>query len=106
MHFLRNFHKLSYNRVFYYNLIPPLFSRRAVRKDKKVLQHAVALRTYKNDVLYKIRKLCKNKSTSLLFSLFKYILRISAVRKALETTVFLALGSFGTLGPKLSHGTS
>ena len=24
----------------------------------------------------------------------------------LETLVFLALGSFGTLGPKLSHGTS
>ena len=102
---LRNSHKLSYNRIFYYNLQAPLFSHRAVRKDKKVLQHAVALRTYKNDFLYKIRKLCK-KSTSLLFSLFKYILRISAVRKALETTVFLALGSFGTLGPKLSHGTS
>jgi len=24
----------------------------------------------------------------------------------LETLLFLALGSFGTLGPKLSHGTS
>ena len=41
-----------------------------------------------------------------MFSLFKYILRISAVRKVLETLLFLALGSFGTLGPKLSHGTS
>jgi len=28
------------------------------------------------------------------------------VRKVLETRLFLALGSFGTLGPKLSHGTS
>ena len=26
--------------------------------------------------------------------------------KVLETIVFLTLGSFGTLGPKLSHGTS
>ena len=32
--------------------------------------------------------------------------RLSAVRKVLETLLFLALGSFGTLGPKLSHGTS
>ena len=28
------------------------------------------------------------------------------MRKVLETRLFLALGSFGTLGPKLSHGTS
>ena len=28
------------------------------------------------------------------------------MRKVLETIMFLALGSFGTLGPKLSHGTS
>ena len=28
------------------------------------------------------------------------------MRKVLETIVFLTLGSFGTLGPKLSHGTS
>ena len=28
------------------------------------------------------------------------------MRKVLETLLFLALGSFGTLGPKLSHGTS
>ena len=34
------------------------------------------------------------------------ILKLSAVRKVLETKLFLALGSFGTLGPKLSHGTS
>ena len=36
----------------------------------------------------------------------KYIMKLSAVRKVLETIMFLALGSFGTLGPKLSHGTS
>ena len=41
-----------------------------------------------------------------LLVLFDHLLKLSAVRKALETTVFLALGSFGTLGPKLSHGTS
>ena len=34
------------------------------------------------------------------------IAKLSAVRKVLETQLFLALGSFGTLGPKLSHGTS
>ena len=28
------------------------------------------------------------------------------MRKVLETLMFQALGSFGTLGPKLSHGTS
>ena len=28
------------------------------------------------------------------------------MRKVLETIMFLALGSFGTLGPKLSQGTS
>ena len=36
----------------------------------------------------------------------KYIMKLSAVRKVLETTLFLALGSFETLGSKLSHGTS
>ena len=38
--------------------------------------------------------------------LFKDILKLSAVRKVLETRWFLALGSFETLGSKLSHGTS
>ena len=38
--------------------------------------------------------------------LFKHILKLSAVRKVLETLWFLALGSFETLGSKLSHGTS
>ena len=33
-------------------------------------------------------------------------MKLSAVRKVLEIPLFLALGSFGTLGPKLSHGTS
>ena len=37
---------------------------------------------------------------------FNHLLKLSAVRKVLETLLFLALGSFGTLGPKLSHGTS
>ena len=36
----------------------------------------------------------------------KYKMKLSAVRKVLETTLFLALGSFETLGSKLSHGTS
>ena len=38
--------------------------------------------------------------------LLTHLLKLSAVRKVLETIMFLALGSFGTLGPKLSHGTS
>ena len=33
-------------------------------------------------------------------------LKLSAVKKVLETIVFLELGSFETLGSKLSHGTS
>ena len=33
-------------------------------------------------------------------------MKLSAVRKVLETPLFLALGSFETLGSKLSHGTS
>ena len=35
-----------------------------------------------------------------------YFLKLSAVRKVLETMKFQALGSFETLGSKLSHGTS
>ena len=42
----------------------------------------------------------------MLLRLFKQIPKLSAVRKVLEIIVFLALGSFGTLGPKLSYGTS
>ena len=37
---------------------------------------------------------------------WKIYLRLSAVRKVLETIMFLALGSFETLDSKLSHGTS
>ena len=33
-------------------------------------------------------------------------MKLSAVKKVLETLLFLALGSFETLGSKLSHGTS
>ena len=33
-------------------------------------------------------------------------MKLSVVRKVLETRWFLALGSFETLGSKLSHGTS
>jgi len=33
------------------------------------------------------------------------LLGLSAVRKVLETILFQALGSFETLGSKLSHGT-
>ena len=36
----------------------------------------------------------------------QFTLKLSAVRKVLETKLFLAHGGFGTLGPKLSHGTS
>ena len=36
----------------------------------------------------------------------KKYLRLSAVRKVLETLLFQALGSFETLDSKLSHGTS
>ena len=42
----------------------------------------------------------------LFFESFGSILKLSAVRKVLETLLFLALGSFETLGSKLSHGTS
>ena len=36
----------------------------------------------------------------------KYIMKLSTVRKVLETPFFLALRSFETLGSKLSHGTT
>ncbi len=42
----------------------------------------------------------------LFFESFGSILKLSAVRKVLETLLFLALGSFETLVSKLSHGTS
>ena len=46
------------------------------------------------------------KTKKYLLALFNHQLKLSFVRKVLETLLFLALGSFGTLGPKLSHGTS
>ena len=48
----------------------------------------------------------KRSKCSILVGLFKHVQELSAVKKVLETIVFLALGSFGTLDPKLSHGTS
>ena len=42
----------------------------------------------------------------LFFESFGNILKLSAVRKVLETLLFLALGSFETLGSIISHGTS
>ena len=39
-------------------------------------------------------------------NLIKNIPKLFAVRKVLETLLFLALGSFETSGSKLSHGTS
>ena len=41
-----------------------------------------------------------------IFGVIQVDLKLSAVRKVLETRLFLALGSFETLGSKLSHGTS
>jgi len=41
-----------------------------------------------------------------IFGVIQVDLKLSAVRKVLETRLFLARGSLGTLGPKLSHGTS
>ena len=48
----------------------------------------------------------KRSKCSILLGLFKHVQELSTVKKVLETIVFLALGSFGTLDPKLSHGTS
>ena len=39
----------------------------------------------------------------LFLKFIKNIEKLSAVRKVLETLLFLALGSFETLGSKLSH---
>ena len=48
----------------------------------------------------------RNKTEISFLKWIKNILKLSAVRKVLETRLFLALGSFETLGSKLSHGTS
>ena len=42
----------------------------------------------------------------LFLKFIKNIEKLSAVRKVLETLLYRALGSFETLGSKLSHGTS
>ena len=42
----------------------------------------------------------------LFLKFIKNIEKLSTVRQVLETLLFLALGSFETLGSKLSHGTS
>ena len=41
-----------------------------------------------------------------LLVLFDYLLKLSSVRKVLETIMFLALGIIETLGSIISHGTS
>ena len=56
-------------------------------------------------ILYKSINFCKNKKIYSL-ELFNHQLKLSNVRKALETIKFQELGSFETLGSKLSHGTS
>ena len=56
-------------------------------------------------ILYKSINFCKNKKIYSL-ELFNHQLKLSDVRKALETIKFQELGSFETLGSKLSHGTS
>ena len=41
-----------------------------------------------------------------LLVLFDHLLKLSSVRKVLETLMFLALGIIETLGSIISHGTS
>ena len=41
-----------------------------------------------------------------IFGVIQVDMKLSAVRKVLKARLFLTLGSFGILGPKLSHGTS
>ena len=55
-------------------------------------------------VLKKYKKLVYKLIYSIV--LFNRLLKLSAVRKVPETITFQALGSFETLGSKLSHGTS
>ena len=63
-------------------------------------------RTYSNCFSYKMRLMFLHNINYAFFESFGSILKLSAVRKVLETLLFLALGSFETLGSKLSHGTS
>ena len=56
--------------------------------------------------IFNIKYLAIFQIMTFIFGVIQVDLKLSAVRKVLETRLFLALGSFGTLGPKLSHGTS
>ena len=77
-----------------------------MNKSKSAKIFILALRVYRQTVLlYKSNKFYKNKKIYSL-ELFNHLLKLSAVRKVPETTMFQALGSFETLGSKLSHGTS
>ena len=57
-------------------------------------------------LFYNIKQTLFSKITDVTGDSSKYFLKLSAVRKVLETMKFQALGSFETLGSKLSHGTS
>ena len=48
----------------------------------------------------------RNKTEISFLKWIKNILKLSAVRKVLETKLFLALGIIETLGSIISHGTS
>ena len=48
----------------------------------------------------------RNKTEISFLKWIKNILKLSAVRKVLETRLFLALGIIETLGSIISHGTS
>ena len=74
---------------------------------KKERSSGPSFRTYSNCFSYKMRLMfLHNRNYAFFFESFGSILKLSAVRKVLETLLFLALGSFETLGSKLSHGTS
>ena len=75
---------------------------------KEVLNKLLSHSRKKPDTLFFYTNLILSIKIKLFYSLglLNYLLKLSDVRKVLETLLFLALGSFGTLGPKLSHGTS
>ena len=73
---------------------------------KKERSSGPFFRTYSNCFSYKMRLMFLHNRNYAIFESFGSILKLSAVRKVLETLLFLALGSFETLGSKLSHGTS
>ena len=71
----------------------------STRKPPKKVAIKHRLFFYQADV--KLRKI----NNSYLLTLFKHLLILSAVRKVAELLKFQPLGSFETLGSKLSHGT-